>query len=44
VAQAKTANLDINPLTGEEVKRIVDDLFKLSAATKKLLAGILAPK
>ena len=44
VAEAKKANLDINPLTGEEVKKIVDDLFKLSSATKTKLAGILAPK
>jgi tripartite-type tricarboxylate transporter receptor subunit TctC len=44
VAEAKKANLDINPLTGEEVKKIVDDLFKLSSATKTKLAGILSPK
>jgi tripartite-type tricarboxylate transporter receptor subunit TctC len=44
VAEAKKANLDINPLTGEEVKKIVDDLFRLSPATKTKLAGILAPK
>jgi tripartite-type tricarboxylate transporter receptor subunit TctC len=44
IAEAKKANLDINPLTGEEVKKIVDDLFKLSSATKTKLAGILSPK
>ena len=30
VAEAKKANLDINPLTGDEVKKTVDDLFKLN--------------
>ncbi|HEX9787780.1 MAG TPA: tripartite tricarboxylate transporter substrate-binding protein [Candidatus Binatia bacterium] len=44
VAEAKKANLDINPLTGEEVKKIVEDLLKLPAATKTQLAAILAPK
>ena len=32
IAETKKANLDINPLTGEEVKKIVDDLFKLKPA------------
>jgi tripartite-type tricarboxylate transporter receptor subunit TctC len=44
IAEAKKANLDINPLTGAEVKKIVDDLFKLTPATRSKLAGILAPK
>ena len=44
VAEAKKANLDINPLTGEEVKKIVDDLFKLTPAMRTKLAAILAPK
>jgi tripartite-type tricarboxylate transporter receptor subunit TctC len=43
-AEAKKANLDINPLTGEEVKKIVEELLKLPAATKTKLAAILAPK
>jgi len=43
-AEAKKANLDINPLTGDEVKKIVDDLFKLSPAVKSKLAAVLAPK
>lgn len=43
-AEAKKANLDINPLSGEEVKKLVDDLFKLNPATKQKLAAILAPK
>lgn len=44
IAEAKKANLDINPLTGAEVKKIVDDLFKLTPAMRSKLAGILAPK
>ena len=44
VAEAKKANLDINPLTGNEVKRIVDDLFKLSPGMRNRLATVLAAK
>ena len=44
VGEAKRANLDINPLTGEEVKKLVDDLFKLPAATKTKLVSTLIPK
>jgi tripartite-type tricarboxylate transporter receptor subunit TctC len=44
VAEAKKANLDINPLTGEEVKKTVDDLFKLNPATKTKLISTLIPK
>jgi len=44
IAEAKRATLDINPLSGDEVKRIVDDLFKLTPAMRGKLAGILAPK
>lgn len=44
VAEAKKANLDINPLSGEEVKKIVDGLFKLSPAMVAKLANILAVK
>jgi hypothetical protein len=36
--------LDINPLAGEDVKKIVDDLFKLSPAVKTKLASMLAAK
>ncbi|MBM2803594.1 MAG: hypothetical protein HW419_1487 [Deltaproteobacteria bacterium] len=43
-AEANKANLDINPLTGDEVKKIVDDLFKLNPAVKSRLAAVLAPK
>jgi tripartite-type tricarboxylate transporter receptor subunit TctC len=44
VAEAKKGNLDINPLTGEEVKKIVDNLFKLEPTTLKKLASVLAAK
>jgi len=44
VAEAKRANLDINPLTGEEVKKLVDDLFKLNPTTKSKLVSTLIPK
>ena len=44
VAEAKKGNLDINPLTGEEVKKLVDDLFKLPPATKSKLTSVLAAK
>jgi tripartite-type tricarboxylate transporter receptor subunit TctC len=44
VAEAKKANLDINPLSGEEVKKTVDGLFKLNPAVISKLANILAVK
>lgn len=44
IAEAKKANLDINPLSGNEVKKIVDDLFKLTPAMRTKLATILTPK
>jgi len=44
IAEAKRATLDINPLSGEAVKKIVDELFKLTPAMRGKLAGILAPK
>jgi tripartite-type tricarboxylate transporter receptor subunit TctC len=44
ITESKKANLDINPLSGEEVKKIVDDLFKLTPAMRTKLAGVLAPK
>jgi tripartite-type tricarboxylate transporter receptor subunit TctC len=44
VAEAKKINIDINPLTGEEVKKIVDDLFKLPPPMVSKLATMLAPK
>jgi tripartite-type tricarboxylate transporter receptor subunit TctC len=42
VAEAKKSNLDINPLTGEEVKKTVDGLFNLPPATKSKLMAVLA--
>ncbi len=44
VAEAKKATLDINPLTGEEVRKIVEDLFKLTPTMRAKLASILSPK
>ena len=44
VAEAKKGNLDINPLTGDEVKKTVDDLFKLNPNVISKLANILAVK
>jgi len=44
VAETKKINLDVNPLSGEEVKRIVDDLFKLPAPMVAKLAVVLAGK
>jgi tripartite-type tricarboxylate transporter receptor subunit TctC len=44
VTEMKKSNLDINPLSGEEVKKIVDNLFKLNPALLSKLAKILATK
>jgi hypothetical protein len=44
VAETKKINLDINPLTGEEVKKIVDGLFKLNPSVVSKLANIFAVK
>jgi len=44
IAEAKKANLDINPLTGEEVRKLVDELFKLNPTTKAKLISTLIPK
>jgi hypothetical protein len=44
VAETKKINLDINPLTGEEVKKIVDGLFRLNPSVVSKLANILAVK
>ena len=44
LAETKKTNLDVNPLTGEEVKKIVDELFKLQPAVVSKLANILAAK
>ncbi len=42
--EAKKVRLDINPLTGEEVGTIVDEMFKMSPAVKSKLTGVLAIK
>ena len=44
VAEAKKSNLEIDPLTGEEVEKIVGDLFNLNPATVTKLAAVLAVK
>jgi tripartite-type tricarboxylate transporter receptor subunit TctC len=44
LAETKKINLDVNPLSGEEVKNIVDDLFKLPAPMVTKLAAILSGK
>lgn len=44
VAEMKKSNLDINPLTGEEVEKIVHSLFRLDPALLSKLAKILATK
>lgn len=44
VAEAKKSNLEIDPLSGEEVEKIVAGLFELSPATTSKLAAVLAVK
>ena len=44
VAEAKKASLDIDPLTGEEVEKIVGGMFSLSPAAVSKLAAVLAVK
>jgi tripartite-type tricarboxylate transporter receptor subunit TctC len=44
IAEAKKVNIDINPLSGEEVKKIVDDLFKLPPPLVSKLTSMLAAK
>jgi len=41
LAEAKKGNLELNPVTGEEVDRIVDGLFKTDATTIKKLRELL---
>ncbi|MBI4522621.1 MAG: hypothetical protein HY695_02280 [Deltaproteobacteria bacterium] len=41
LADAKKSNLDIDPLTGEELERLVSGLFKLDAGVVKRLREIL---
>jgi tripartite-type tricarboxylate transporter receptor subunit TctC len=42
--EAKKINIDINPLTGPEVKKIVDDLYKLTPEMRSKLAAVLGAK
>jgi tripartite-type tricarboxylate transporter receptor subunit TctC len=44
LADAKKANLDINPLSGEEVARTVENLFKIEPPIAAKLKQILLPK
>jgi tripartite-type tricarboxylate transporter receptor subunit TctC len=44
VAEAKRVQLEVNPLTGEEVGKIVDGMFSLNQTTISKLAAILAVK
>jgi tripartite-type tricarboxylate transporter receptor subunit TctC len=44
LAEARKVQLEVNPLTGEEVGKIVNKLFSLNAATVTNLANILAVK
>lgn len=41
IADAKKSRLDTDPLTGEEIEKIVQQLFKIDAALVKQLAEIL---
>jgi hypothetical protein len=43
LADAKKANLDIEPITGEELERIVTGIFKLDPALAAKIKGILNP-
>ena len=44
VAEAKKVQLEVNPLSGEEVGKIVDSMFKLDPGVVTKLAKILAVK
>lgn len=44
LAEAKKVQLEVNPLTGEEVKAVVDDLFKLNPSLVAKLSSILTVK
>jgi tripartite-type tricarboxylate transporter receptor subunit TctC len=44
LAEAKKVQLDVNPLSGEEVKSVVDGLFKIDPATRSKLSDILSVK
>jgi hypothetical protein len=44
LAEAKKAQLEVNPLTGEEVGKLVAGMFNLSPAIVSKLSGILSVK
>lgn len=44
VAEAKKSKLEIDPLTGEEVQKIVSEFFTLSPSTVSKLAAVLSVK
>jgi tripartite-type tricarboxylate transporter receptor subunit TctC len=44
LAEARKVQLEVNPLNGEEVGKIVDNMFKLNPTTVSKLANILAVK
>ena len=44
LAEAKKVQLEVNPLNGDEVGKIVDSMFKLNPTTVSKLANILAVK
>lgn len=44
LAEAKKVQLEVNPLSGDEVGKIVDSMFKLNPTTVSKLANILAVK
>jgi len=44
LAEAKKTNLDIGPLSGEEIAKTVENLFKLEAPIVERLKKILLPK
>ena len=44
LAEAKKGNLDIEAVSGEEIEKIVGELFKLDPATVAKLKTVLVPQ
>jgi tripartite-type tricarboxylate transporter receptor subunit TctC len=44
IAEMKKSNLEINPLSGDQVRKIVDDLFRLNPTLLAKLSKILSTK
>ncbi len=44
VAEAKKAKLEIDPLTGEEVEKVVAEMFNISPPLMEKLKAVLAVK